>query len=132
MAPTITGRARWLLRYPIHGHMYKTFIHQSHDHLLYFLINHINLIMPSPRCISHVQQYYDHLIQSKSITTILMEPYSIYIYIIHLSSIIIIYNSFHFIITSNHLFQHQHFNKHSCSIYSHLTINYNIHMHTHL
>ena len=47
----------------VHGLMYKTFIHQSHDHLIYLLINHTNPVMPSPRCISHVQQYYDHLIQ---------------------------------------------------------------------
>ena len=128
----MTGRARWLLRYPVHGHMYKSFILQSHDHLLYFLINHINLVMPSPRCISHVQQYYDHLIQSLNQSPQSSWSHTQYIYIIHLSSIIIIYNSFHFIITSNHLFQPQYFNKHSCSIYSHLTNNYNIHMHTHL
>ena len=81
-ALTMFGRAQRLLLYPV-GHngsydnrlgtmalttttvvlIYKTFIHQSHDHLIYLLIHHTNRIMPSPRCISHVQQYYDHLIQ---------------------------------------------------------------------
>ena len=79
-APTMSGRARGLLRYPVHGHMYKTFILQSHDHLLYFLINHINLVMPSPRCISHVQQYYDHLIQFLNRSPLTSWSHTQYIY----------------------------------------------------